>query len=252
MWCCPKGFFIIKIFKLPLEKTQLPLIILFGPPGSGKGTQAILISDELGALNLSIGNSVRAFIRRFSDSNSQEFERTVRLESKLESGELQDFEDVKYIVETEIKDTIAQNKNILIEGLPRTPEQAEWLADFFRQSEVNCLFFHFILPQSAILERLSNRFYAPGNEHPFASYDEALKHCHEDQLPIRRKDDQDINVIKHRLDVQYNDCKDEILTTINKCPTVTLINIDATPSPAEIYEHIKSLILENTSKIPTR
>jgi adenylate kinase len=232
---------------LPLENTQPPLIILFGPPGSGKGTQANLISTELGSLNLSIGNSVRAFIRQFKDSDPDEFERVKRLETRMESGELQDFEDVKYIVEKEIRDSISKKKNVLIEGLPRTPEQAEWLAGFFKQSDVKCLFFHFVLPQSVILERLSHRFYAPGNENPYSSYEDALKHCKDGQLPVRRKDDEDINVIKHRLDAQYNDCKDDILSTIDLCPTVTIFDIDATPAPDQIYVQLKDLILKNSN-----
>ena len=231
---------------MSINNTHLPLIILFGPPGSGKGTQAYLISTQLDALNLSIGNSVRAFIRQFKNADPAEQERVKRLEHKMETGELQDFEDVKYIVEKEIRDSIAKKNNVLIEGLPRTPEQAQWLADFFMQSSVKCLFFHFVLPESMILERLSRRFYAPGNETPFPSYEEALKHCQSGQTPIRRKDDEDINVIKHRLDAQYNDCKIDILNTIASCPTVTVFDIDATPSPDEINKQLQKIILENS------
>jgi len=227
---------------LTLDTPSLPLIILFGPPGSGKGTQANLICKELDLLNLSIGNSVRAFVAKYDFNDSFERARVDRLKLKLENGELQDFDDVKYIVEAEIKENISSGKNMLIEGLPRTHEQSLWLADFFTASEVDCLFFHFVLPQDLILERLSHRFYAPGDENPYSSYDEAMSHCKDGQTPTRRKDDENIEVIKHRLNVQYNDCKDDILKTISQCETVKVIDIDSTPTPDKIFNQLISHI----------
>ncbi len=223
---------------MTLNTSTLPLIILFGPPGSGKGTQANLICKELDLLNISIGNSVRAFVAKHDFAGSRESSRVDRLKVRLISGELQDFDDVKYIVEAEIKDNISAGKNMLIEGLPRTHEQSLWLADFFTTSDVECLFFHFVLPQEVILQRLSQRYYAPGDENPYSSYQEALNHCKAGQTPIRRKDDEDIEVIKHRLDVQYNDCKDDILKTISECNTVKIIEIDSTPTPDKIFNQV--------------
>jgi adenylate kinase len=216
----------------------LPLIILFGAPGSGKGTQANLVCKELGLLNLSIGNSVRAFVHKHDNPESKESTRAEKLRNKLESGQLQDFEDIKYIVENEIKDNIKLGKNMLIEGLPRTQEQADWLADFFTQSNVECLFFHFVLPESLILERLTHRFYAPNDENPYPSFEEALSHCKENETPIRRKDDQDLSIIKRRLDEQYNGCKDGIIGKISKCSTVKVTDIDASLTPHQVFKQL--------------
>lgn len=230
----------------------LPLIILFGPPGSGKGTQANLICKELDLFSLSIGNSVRAFVNQNSSPDSPEAERVSRLKRKLESGELQDFEDVKYIVEKEIKTSILEHKNILIEGLPRTTEQAEWLAEFFRESNVECLFYHFVLPQEVVLERLSHRFYAPGDETPYSSYEEALGHCNGAETPIQRKDDQDVNIIKHRYEKQYESVQGSILSTVSECDNVKIIDVDATPEAEVIFEFLKKDILLYSKEFSTR
>lgn len=237
---------------MSLENTRLPLIILFGPPGSGKGTQADLICNDLGALNLSIGNSVRAFIKKYNHPDSTELELALRLKQKLNSGELQDFDDVKYIVEREIKDSIAQKKNILVEGLPRTQEQAEWLAEFFRESHVDCLFFHFILPKDVVFERLSHRFFASGSDIPYSSYAVALEKCPPGKLPTQRQDDQDLNIIKHRYETQYGNCQADIIKTINSCENVQIIDIDSTATQFEIFEKLKSEIFEFSQNSNTR
>ena len=241
---------------MSLESTQkytaLPLIILFGPPGSGKGTQADLICKDLGVLNLSIGNSIRAFIKQFNHPDSTELDRVLRLKDRLNTGELQDFDDVKYIVEKEIKDSIAQKKNILIEGLPRTPEQAQWLAAFFKESGVDCLFFHLILPRETIFERLSHRFFASGSDIPYSSYAAALEKCPAGQLPTQRLDDQDLNIIKHRYEIQYANCQSEIIQTIGACENVQIIEIDSTPSQSEIFEKLKSDIFKFAKNFTTR
>jgi len=238
--------------QLPTSNLKLPVIILFGPPGSGKGTQANLICQKYDLLNLSIGNSVRAFINTHNNSDSIEFERVLRLKQKLENGELQDFNDVKYIVENEIKNTISNHKNILIEGLPRTPEQAEWLKEFFSESGVDCLFYHFLIPKEQVLERLGHRYYVPGDETPYASFDEAKSKCSPDQNPIQRKDDQDINIILNRYNKQYADCQRSIIETISSCQNVQTINLDASPSQQQIFDLLSEDILSHSNKFNAR
>lgn len=234
------------------DQTQYPVIVLFGPPGCGKGTQANLICEHLGMLNLSVGSSVRQFVKDNSQPNSLNLDRANRIEGNLQSGELLHFDEVKYIVESDIKNSIASHRNILIEGLPRTPEQAQWLAEFFDSNQVKVLFFHFLIDEDQVLERLSHRYYAPGSEIPCASYEEAMKLCQPGQVPTRRKDDMDQQIIKHRYDVQYASCKVEILETMNRCQVVQVINLDASPSPDFIFEELVNTINSHAKQFSTR
>ncbi|GAB4144886.1 MAG: adenylate kinase [Patescibacteria group bacterium] len=223
------------------------MIVLFGPPGCGKGTQANLICKELNLINLSVGSSVRKFVHDNQISDSPDFDRAEKIKAMLNSGELLDFEDVKYIIEGDIKQYISEHRNILIEGLPRTKEQADWLANFFESNGVEVLFFHFVLDEDRVLERLSHRYYVPGNEVPYASYEKALAACPEGVTPTQRKDDMQEDIIRHRYDVQYASCKEGIISTMSTPKDIKVIEIDASPAPDFIFGEL-SEIIHNHSK----
>ena len=94
-------------------------IILFGPPGCGKGTQATFISESLSIPHLSTGDMLRSAVSSGSE---------IGLKAKviMESGGLVSDEIVLSIV----KECIAQNEcenGFILDGFPRTINQAEKL-----------------------------------------------------------------------------------------------------------------------------
>jgi len=93
-------------------------LALFGPPGSGKGTQAAILKDNYSLCHLSTGNMLRAA----RDAGSQ-----VGLEAKqyMEKGELVPDEVVWNIA----RDALAgcHYDNFVLDGFPRTIRQADWL-----------------------------------------------------------------------------------------------------------------------------
>lgn len=93
-------------------------IVLLGPPGSGKGTQAERLDDEFGLTRLSTGDMLREAVRN---------ETKLGLEAKgyMESGNLVPNELVIGLM----KDKIADLKGgFILDGYPRTTEQADALA----------------------------------------------------------------------------------------------------------------------------
>ena len=94
-------------------------IILFGPPGCGKGTQATFISESLSIPHLSTGDMLRSAV-------SSESEIGLKAKKIMESGGLVSDEIVLSIV----KERIANNdceKGFILDGFPRTVNQAEKL-----------------------------------------------------------------------------------------------------------------------------
>lgn len=92
-------------------------IILFGPPGAGKGTQAKLLQEELNIPQLSTGDIFRSAIKNETPLG-------VKVKSILDNGELVPDETVVDLVAEEIKKE-KYNKGYILDGFPRTVPQAE-------------------------------------------------------------------------------------------------------------------------------
>lgn len=95
------------------------ILILFGPPGAGKGTQADLLKDKFNLLHLSTGDILREEVSNNTDLGQQ-------AKKFMDSGELVTDE----LIIGMIKNKIDSTKNVegfLFDGFPRTISQAEAL-----------------------------------------------------------------------------------------------------------------------------
>lgn len=93
-------------------------IILIGPPGSGKGTQAKLLEDKYDLKQLSSGDMLRAAVAEGSEIGK-------KAKSYMEAGELVPDELVVEIVTDQIEKT--DGKGFILDGFPRNVHQAEVL-----------------------------------------------------------------------------------------------------------------------------
>ena len=94
-------------------------IILFGPPGCGKGTQATFISESLSIPHLSTGDMLRSAVSSGSEIG-------LKAKNIMESGGLVSDEIVLSIVEERIAKHDCEN-GFILDGFPRTVNQAEKL-----------------------------------------------------------------------------------------------------------------------------
>ena len=94
-------------------------IILFGPPGCGKGTQAIFISESLSIPHLSTGDMLRSAVSSGSEIG-------LKAKNIMESGGLVSDQIVLSIVEERIAKDDCE-KGFILDGFPRTVNQAEKL-----------------------------------------------------------------------------------------------------------------------------
>lgn len=125
-------------------------LILFGPPGAGKGTQAAKLKDELGLAHLSTGNIFRSAI-------SNKTPLGVKVKSILDAGELVPDQVVVELVAEEIEKPEYQG-GIILDGFPRTVSQAEsYDALLDRKGDAVSALIALTVPDSVLVERILSR-----------------------------------------------------------------------------------------------
>jgi adenylate kinase len=124
--------------------------LIFGPPGSGKGTQAAQIEAEFHLSHLSTGDILRAEVARESDIG-KEAERIMR------AGDLVPDDLIIRIVQGILRDPDVSSE-VLLDGFPRTIEQARALDEMLAKEGHKVDFvLAFDVPESVLVERLLHR-----------------------------------------------------------------------------------------------
>ena len=103
-------------------------IVLFGPPGAGKGTQAERITETTGLPQISTGDMLRAAVKAGTETG-------VLAKSYMESGQLVPDEVIIALIKERITHPDAAN-GVMFDGFPRTVPQAEALASITSVSHV--------------------------------------------------------------------------------------------------------------------
>lgn len=125
-------------------------IILFGPPGAGKGTQAEKMVTHFEIPHLSTGNIFRENIKN-------ETELGKKVKSILASGNLVPDETVVDLVVDELSKQ-KYNNGVILDGFPRTVNQAESLDQFFAEhgKKVDA-FVTLSVPEDELIDRILSR-----------------------------------------------------------------------------------------------
>lgn len=129
-------------------------VVLFGPPGAGKGTQAKRLTGLLGIPQLSTGDMMRAERASGSDLGK-------RFDEYMSKGLLVPDAMVLELVEQRLRADDAQ-AGCLFDGYPRTIPQAQYLASLLDELGMpQPLVLHIDVPLDLLIERTCNRRYCP-------------------------------------------------------------------------------------------
>jgi adenylate kinase len=125
-------------------------VVLLGPPGAGKGTQAKLLQDEFGAVQISTGDILRKAVADQTALGKQ-------ASGFISSGALVPDSVIVNLVAERLKQKDCE-RGFLFDGFPRTIPQAESLDGILKKAglDLNCVL-SVQVPQSIIVERLAGR-----------------------------------------------------------------------------------------------
>jgi adenylate kinase len=172
-------------------------LVFLGPPGSGKGTQAVRLAEKLGVTHLSTGDLLREAVKN-------ETELGLKAKGFMDAGNLVPDELIIGLIE----DKIAAGElsgGFILDGFPRTIPQAEALSEMLAKNEVKLD--HavlFVVTDDEIVRRLSGRWFCPecneGYNYP-AKMPEQAGICNNDGAKLERRPDDDEAVVRNRLGV---------------------------------------------------
>lgn len=179
------------------------IIILFGPPGAGKGTQAEKLVKQFNIPALSTGNMIREVAASGTDLGKE-------LKAIIDSGDLVSDEVVNRIVAERMSHPDCKGGCIL-DGYPRTVAQAKVLdaALAKRNLEIDHVI-ELVVDESALIERRAGRLYAPKSKrtyHVVFNPPAVSGKCDETGEDLVHRDDDRPDVVRHRLEVYHSQTK---------------------------------------------
>ncbi len=212
----------------------LKRIVFLGPPGSGKGTQATLVSKKFNLTHVSTGEIFRKMLKCKSKLGSV-------IKKYITSGKLVPDKIVFKTIEPIIK-----RKKFLLDGFPRNLKQAKMLEKKLKKNNSNIeKVFYFNLSDKQVIKRLTSRRTCPScgkNYNIYTIKPKKDRICDKCGSNLIIRDDDKISTVKKRLAIY----KKETKPLVNFYKKIGLLKeIDASKTVEEINKDIIYAIRHN-------
>ncbi|MEG1821736.1 MAG: adenylate kinase [Clostridiales bacterium] len=210
-------------------------LVLLGPPGAGKGTQAASLVDKYNIVHISTGDLLRAAVKEGTP---------LGLEAKgyMESGQLVPDSLILGLMEERIRKEDCQ-EGFLLDGFPRTPAQADALAEMLKKlgQELDAVL-NIDVPSEKLMERLTGRRVCKScgaTYHKVFNPSAKGESCEKCGSALYQRADDTEETVKARLDVYQNQTAPLIAYYTN----VSLIkNINGDQNITKVLEDIASAL----------
>jgi adenylate kinase len=210
------------------------ILVLFGPPGCGKGTQSSRLASEINGQVLSTGDLFRQRIAQ-SDPLAQ------KLRAILSAGELVSDELVIQMLLPEIHRVQAAEQHVILDGFPRTLVQAQSLDQAGNVSPNHVIVFD--VPDDEIVDRITGRLVHPQSGRVYHQRFNPPKKPQIDDVTgqklVQREDDQP-QTVKRRI-ATYHQNTQPIINYYQEQNTI-ISQIDGTGPVNQVTDRLMQVI----------
>ncbi|MBN1624823.1 MAG: adenylate kinase [Clostridia bacterium] len=213
------------------------ILILLGAPGSGKGTQAGVISERYGIPHISTGDIFRKNIKEGTQLGR-------KAKEYIDKGLLVPDEVTNGIVESRILENDC-GEGFILDGYPRTTDQAQVLETYLgKMGKSIDAVLNIDVPDEQVVERLSGRFMCRCGETYHTAYKkpEVEGICNKCGKELYQRDDDKPETVIERLREYYRKTAPIIDYYNGKG---LLVRIDGTPMPDKVTELIEKFLEES-------
>lgn len=210
------------------------VIVIIGPPGAGKGTQARLLSEKYGYPQISTGDILREMAQAETVLGQE-------IRTTLASGKLVSDEILAEVIRTRTSRPDCENGYIL-DGFPRTINQAHQLEELAEQQKKEVLLVRAMVHEEVLFRRLTGRSTCPKCGEIYNVYFRPPKVegvCDLDGEKLKQRSDDNPEAVQRRF-AEYRTATAPLIEYYRS--NGRLIEIDGEGKVEEIFEKLCSLI----------
>lgn len=210
-------------------------IVMLGPPGSGKGTRAHIISEIYGLPVITTGDMLREAIREKNEYGQE-------AKAYMDRGDLVPDNIVNGIVKERMsKPDVA--KGFILDGYPRSVNQADALDEILKEKSIKLTHaISVVLSDEVIIERLSNRRSCPiCNEiyHLTSRPPKKKGICNKCGAKLILRDDDKKDVVGYRLQI-YKENTQQLLERYEKQNLI--VEMNGSIPKSRLHDHVKEIL----------